>query len=71
MNKVPKMISTKDLSFISDMFSWHNTLAKKLAYYLETCDDKETAAEFEKLRKMHTKYCKGFIKILEGSDTNE
>ena len=41
MNKVPKMISTKDLSYISDMFSWHNTLANKLTYYLETCDDKE------------------------------
>ena len=55
MNKVPKMISTKDLSYISDMFSWHNTLANKLTYYLETCDDKEVATAFQKLQKIHTK----------------
>ena len=71
MTKVPKLISTKDLSYISDMFSWHNTLANKLTYYLETCDDKEVATAFQKLQKIHTKNCKCFIKILEGGDSSD
>lgn len=30
MEKVPDMISTKDLSYIEDMFNWHFIICKKL-----------------------------------------
>lgn len=30
MEKIPNMISTKDLSYISDMFNWHLVAAKKI-----------------------------------------
>ena len=35
----PKMISTKDLSYIEDMFKWNDTTLKKVAHYLDMCED--------------------------------
>ena len=32
--KWPKMISTKDLAYITDMFSWNETLRTKLNYFM-------------------------------------
>ena len=37
--KWPKMISTKDLAYITDMFSWNETLRTKLNYFMEECFD--------------------------------
>ncbi len=41
MNKVPKIISTKDLSYIEDMLNWNFYTSKKIHDYLDITEDKE------------------------------
>lgn len=71
MKKIPNMISSKDLAYISDMFNWNITAAKKIECYLKTCKDEEVIKEFTKLEKMHMKNCQSLTKLLESSDDNE
>lgn len=71
MKKVPKMVSTKDLSYICDIFNWNYTTAQKLEFYLENMDDEEICKEFSKLDKMHLKNCESLLKVLESCDNNE
>ena len=71
MKKIPNMISTKDLSYISDMFNWNITAAKKIACYLKSCKDEDVVKEFTKLEKLHIKNCQNLTKILESCDDNE
>lgn len=39
MNKVPKIIGTKDLSYISDMLNWTFTFCKKTNNYLSCIEN--------------------------------
>ena len=70
MKKVPKMISTKDLSYISDMFNWHLIAAKKLELYTSLIEDDECLKKIEKLGSMHCNACKTLCKLLESGDNN-
>ena len=36
---VPNMLSTKDVMYLEDMFKWNDTTLKKVAHYLEMCED--------------------------------
>ncbi len=71
MEKIPNMISTKDLAYISDMFNWNMTAAKKIEHYLSTCTDQEVCKEFTKLNKLHLQNCQNLTKLLESSENNE
>lgn len=71
MKRIPNMISSKDLAYISDMFNWNMTAAKKIEHYLKTCKDEEVCKEFTKLNKLHLKNCQNLTKLLESSETNE
>lgn len=71
MKKVPDMISTKDLAYISDIFNWNITAAKKLALYMDSCDDEEICKEFNNLEAMHIDNCKNLCNILEKCGSNE
>lgn len=68
MKKIPNMISSKDLAYISDMFNWNITLQKKTDAYLKTCKDEELCKELNKLNKMHKKNCQNLVKLLESCD---
>lgn len=67
MEKVPKMISTKDLAYISDMFNWNITTFNKINLYLENVEDKALVKLLENLSDLHYNNCEELIKILEGS----
>ncbi|MBO5096403.1 MAG: hypothetical protein J6B98_05970 [Bacilli bacterium] len=71
MKKIPNMISSKDLSYISDMFNWNFTAAKKIEFYLESCEDEELCKELTKLNKDHIRNCQNLTKLLESSDDND
>ena len=47
MKNVPKIISTKDLSYISDMLNWVHTLSKKINHYTEIVEDNDVLKELE------------------------
>ena len=47
MKTVPKIISSKDLTYISDMLNWMHTNSKKLNHYTEIIEDNDVLKEIE------------------------
>lgn len=71
MTKVPKMISTKDLAYITDIFNWNITIAKKLEKYETEIENDEIVSKFSDLALMHKDNCAKLIKILESESKND
>lgn len=65
MEKVPKMISTKDLSYIKDMFNWNYLTYKKLQDYSECIEAEGLSEQFQELIALHKDNCEHLIKLLE------
>ena len=65
MKNLPKMISTKDLMYVCDMFNWHLLAAKKLTFYLDYVTDEECTKKIDDLCKLHYKVCEDLINLLE------
>lgn len=68
MEKVPKMLSTKDVSYISDMFNWNYIAFKKINDYITFIHDEETLEYFKELIAMHVDNCEHLVKLLESGD---
>ena len=64
MKKVPSIISSKDLSYIEDMFNWHFVICKKAYDYSELVLDEEISAHMKNIAKKHEKICEKLIKML-------
>lgn len=65
MKQIPNMISTKDLSYLEDMFNWHFTISKKAYTYSTMVVDEDISTYLETIAKEHEKICKKIIKIME------
>ena len=48
MEQVPNIISTKDLSYISDMLNWIHTFSKKIYHYETIAEDESVINILEK-----------------------
>ncbi len=68
MSKVPKMISTKDLAYITDMFNWNMIIANKVNLFLEEVTDEEMKIKFSIALDMHIKHANELIALLEGGN---
>ncbi len=68
MKKVPEIISSKDLTYIEDMFNWHFTLCKKCETYSNLAEDETISEHFTNVFKKHEKICQKLIKILEEAE---
>lgn len=66
MNKVPEMISTKDLAYFSDMFNWNFTASKVAFHFSEEANDEEVKDVLHKAAVMHAGICNKLITILGG-----
>ncbi|MGE5456687.1 MAG: spore coat protein [Ignavibacteriales bacterium] len=64
MNNVPNMISTKDLSYISDMFEWMATEAKKANHFSNEVKDEAVKEKLKAVATMHAKHCQKLLDIL-------
>ena len=64
MKKVPSMISTKDLSYIEDMFNWHFVLCKKAYYYSDLVCDETISNHMITVANKHEKILEKLITIL-------
>ncbi len=64
MKQVPNIISTKDLSYLEDMFNWHFTICKKAYTYSNIVTDEEIATFFTEIHKKHKKVCEKILKKL-------
>lgn len=65
MEKVPEMISTKDLAYLSDIFTWHFIASKKCHHYQNQVQDEEIKNTIERIGDMHAHYCHEIITILQ------
>ncbi|MBO5182810.1 MAG: spore coat protein [Bacilli bacterium] len=64
MNNVPNIISTKDLSYISDMFEWNFTAAKKALHYSNEVTSEEIKNELENIYEMHKNISSNLLNLL-------
>lgn len=71
MKKIPCMISTKDMAYITDIFNWNMNAYNKINFYLESLNDEDVCKEFKKLSKMHLKNCQLMVNVLKECDSNE
>lgn len=69
MNQPPVMISTKDLSYFSDMFEWNFVASKVSNHFSTQIMDPEIKELVGKVSKMHSSICQNLLKIMEA--TNE
>ena len=65
MEQVPAIISTKDLSYLSDMFEWNFIAAKKALHYINQVQDEELKKELDKIYRMHEKHLKKILELLQ------
>ena len=67
MKKIPNMLSTKDLSYFSDIFNWNTILINKIAMYMNYIDDEELAEMMQNIRNTHIKSINMIKEALEGA----
>jgi len=70
MDKVPSMISTKDLDYLNDMFNWHLSASKKARFYSSNIEDEEISQKLDDVYEMHKSICQKITNILEGGQNN-
>lgn len=66
LKKVPCMLSTKDNSYIEDIFNWNITAYRKIDSYIDLVSDKDLCNQLKKLAKMHRSNCDCLVKYMEG-----
>ena len=59
-------LSTKDISYIKDMFNWNYTIIKKYELYLDLASNENITSKLEELIQMHKDFCQSLIGILKG-----
>lgn len=52
MKNVPKIISTKDLTYISDMLNWIFTISKKVHHYTNLVEDEDVLKLLENINDL-------------------
>lgn len=65
MKKVPEIISSKDLSYLEDMFNWHITACKKACFYSKNVTDEAISKHLEKVSKSHEDIANKIVNIIE------
>ena len=66
--KWPKMVSTKDLAYIEDMFNWNNTLKCKLDYFIDECFDEDLVPYLHEAIEFTQNNLNKLTKLLESGD---
>ena len=71
-NEVPKIITGKDLDYLSDMFNWNYEALKKTDTAIKNTSDKEIIAILERGYNLFNNNLNVTLSILnEGGNTNE
>lgn len=65
MNEVPKIISSKDLSYIEDALNWNHIIIKNYMHLDEIVDDDEIRELLNEAIKMHESHYNKLLKILK------
>lgn len=71
MDTVPQIISTKDLSYLSDMFEWNQTAFKQINHFISEVKDEQVKELLERFRNMHEDHLHFIISILKKEEYDE
>ncbi len=71
MDTVPKMISTKDLAYLSDIFEWNFTACKELKHFEKEVENEKVKELINGLSEMHYQHLELVLSILKGEDEME
>lgn len=71
MELIPKMISTKDLLYLSDLFEINYLAFKKVSSYIKMIQDKEIKDTLERMKNLHEDHLHYIISILKQEDEEE
>ena len=66
MDTVPQIISTKDLSYIADMFEWNYNAYKQINHFIKEVKSEEIQEVLENASNMHYNHLQYLIAILTG-----
>ncbi len=66
MDTVPQIISTKDLSYLADMFNWNYNAFKQIHHYVGEVQDNSVKELLEGIENMHYNHLLYIISILKG-----
>jgi len=65
MDYVPKMISAKDLDYISDMLNWNLVMSKKAEHFSNEVVQKDVKDELINISNMHQKHYNMLLNLLK------
>ena len=71
MNKVPNIISTKDLDYLSDIFNWNYGAYKSSINMLEEITDQKLCNLASKSAKLFATNMDNVLNILESGEASE
>ncbi len=63
---VPNIISTKDLSYLEDIFVWNFNASKEINSFIDLIEDKQIADKLSAQQQIHKNICKKILTILGG-----
>lgn len=64
MNKIPNIISTKDLSYLKDMFEWNFNISKLAYHFSNQTNNPIIKDTLVKVCRMHSEHAKKIKNIL-------
>jgi len=68
MDTIPKIISTKDLAYLSDMFEWNYTAFKQINHYINEVNNNDIKELLERIRNMHEDHMNFIVAIMKDED---
>ena len=71
MELIPKMISTKDLLYLSDLFEINYLAFKEVSSYIKMVQDKEIKDTLKRMKNLHEDHLHYIISILKQEDEEE
>lgn len=71
MELIPKMISTKDLLYLSDLFEINYLAFKEVSSYIKMIQDKEIKDTLERMKNLREDHLHYIISILKQEDEEE
>jgi hypothetical protein len=71
MDKVPTMISCKDLDYIKDMLNWNFIAVKKANHYLGHIQDNDVKTMLQEVSNMHKKHFNTLLGIIGGNKNGQ
>ncbi|QQK82032.1 hypothetical protein HUG20_16565 [Salicibibacter cibi] len=65
MMEPPKVLSTKDQLYLSDMLNWNLTATKKANFYAGQCNDNDIKSACQRVAQMHENHYQTLLSLLQ------